>query len=57
MVNVFEFVVPEVALPRCSISGSTQSILVLFEDIEKLKGLENAEGKIESRKNTRMNSR
>jgi hypothetical protein len=57
MVSVFEFVVPEVAVPRCTISGSTQFILVLFEDVVKLKGLELAEGKIESRKKTRVNSR
>jgi hypothetical protein len=57
MVSVLEFVVPDVALPRCTIKGSTQFILVRFEEVVKLKGLEIAEGKIESRKKTRVDSR
>jgi hypothetical protein len=57
MISVLEFVVPDVAVPRCTISGSTQFILVLFEDVVKLKGLEIAAGKIESRKKTRVDSR
>jgi hypothetical protein len=57
IVRVVPLVVAVVAVPRCTISGSTQFILVLFEDVVKLKGLEIAAGKIESRKKTRVDSR
>ncbi|MEN9371301.1 MAG: hypothetical protein RLZZ64_376, partial [Bacteroidota bacterium] len=56
MDKTFEFVVPDVAVPRCSIKGSTQRLAVPFDDVVKSKVLELAEGKIDSSKNKRLNS-
>ena len=57
MVSVLEFVVPEVALPRCTIKGSTQFILVRFEEVVKLIGLEIADVKIDKKKSRKGNDR
>jgi hypothetical protein len=57
IVRVVPLVVAEVEVPRCEISGSAQFILVRLEEFVKLKGLEIAEGKIEIRKNTKVNNR